>query len=343
MSAVRRLGRGGLLLLALLGLSGCGALTTLRGALGLDRGPAGPSPVFESEEFVVTVAARGDTPASLAARFLGDPAKAWMIEDYNGTAVLSPGREVVIPRQPWNPAGVEGDGYQLVPILVYHQIAPETRGRLVIGARTFEEQMRYLKTRGYRVVSLADFYEFLGLRRQLPRNAVVLSFDDGYRSFLQYAYPVLRELGFTATLFVYTDYVGVGRNALGWADLQRLVREGFDVQAHSKSHGDLRRRQGESDAEYARRMQAELDEPQALMERHLGRRPRFLAYPYGLYDDELLGRAREHGYVAAFGVRREGNPVFVPPLRAHRSQVYGEMTLEEFARTLSVFQRERLR
>src|SRR5262249_48806231 len=229
--------------------------------------------VFESNDFVVTFARIGETTESLAARFLGDAGKAWMIEDYGGTKLLTPGQEVVIPKHAWNPAGIDAQGYQLVPVLVYHNIGPETKGRLVIAARTFEEQMRYLKARGYRVVNLSELQEFFAGRRQLPRNAVALTFDDGYRSFLQYAYPVLKELGFPATLFVYTDYVGAGRNALSWPELARLASEGFDVQAHSKTHGDLRRRRDESAADYARRMQVELGEPPVLFERHLGRRP----------------------------------------------------------------------
>jgi peptidoglycan/xylan/chitin deacetylase (PgdA/CDA1 family) len=324
----------------LLGLSSCAVL----------RPPAPPPPappagadVFESEDFVVTFARPGDTPESLAARFLGDAGQAWMIQDYNGTGRLVPGQEVVIPRRAWNPAGVEPTGYQLVPVLVYHQITTELRGRVVVSPEAFEEQMRYLRARGFRVVTLSALVEFLARGRQLPRNAVVLTFDDGYRSFLDHAYPVLKELGFPATLFVYTDYVGTGRQALGWSDLEQLAREGFDVQAHSKTHGDLRRRRTESDVEYASRMQAELGEPQALFERHLGRRARLLAYPYGSHDEAVVAKVREYGYEAAFSVRREGNAVFLSPWRLHRSQVYGDMTLEEFARNLAVFGAESLR
>jgi peptidoglycan/xylan/chitin deacetylase (PgdA/CDA1 family) len=326
-----------------------GAIAALPGCGVIRPGGAAPAtagaavPVFESDEFVVTFVRPGDTTEGLAARFLGDAGKAWMIEDYNGTGRLIPGKEVVIPKQLWNRAGVDPQGYQLVPVLVYHNIGPETKGRLVIAARTFEEQMRYLKARGCRVVGLSELYEFFAGKRQLPRNAVALTFDDGYRSFVQYAAPVLKELGFRATLFVYTDYVGAGRNALSWPELGQLAREGFDIQAHSKTHEDLRRRRDEPAADYARRMQAELGEPQALIERHLGRRPLLLAYPFGYYDDDLLQKVREFGYVAAFTVRRQGNPAFVGPYWANRSQIYGEMTLEEFARNLSVFSLEPIR
>jgi peptidoglycan/xylan/chitin deacetylase (PgdA/CDA1 family) len=304
---------------------------------------AGPAPlpeIFESDEFIVTFAKAGETAERLAEKLLGDPTKAWVIEDYNGTASFSPGQEVVIPKRSWNLAAVDPSGYQIVPVLVYHNIGPEAKGRLVLAAQTFEEQMRYLKAQGYRVVSLSELYDFMSFKRQLPRRAVVITFDDGYKSFLQYAYPLLKELGFMATLFVYTDYVGAGRNALSWEDLRRLALEGFDVQAHSKTHGDLRRKPGESDEEYGRRMQLELGYPQTLFQRYLGRSARILAYPYGYHDESLMQRAREFGYTAAFTVRREGNPAFVYPLRAHRSQIYADMSLADFVKNLTIFSQE---
>src|SRR5205814_1039322 len=113
--------------------------------------------------------------------------------------------------------------------------------RLVLGVDAFAEQMQYLKREGYRVVSLADFVDWVDGKRQLPKRSVVLTFDDGYHAFRDHAYPVLKPLGFSATLFVYTDYVGASRNAMSWEELKGLVAEGFDVQAHSKTHGDLRR------------------------------------------------------------------------------------------------------
>jgi peptidoglycan/xylan/chitin deacetylase (PgdA/CDA1 family) len=328
------------LALAVLVLGGCATL-----GLGSTGGKSGAAVVGESDDFIVVVAARdGETAEALARTHLGDPAKAWMIEDFNGGArTFKAGKRVVIPKRPWNVAGVDPTGYQLVPILVYHNLGPQSKGRLVLSADAFAEQMRYLKREGYRVVSLTEFVEWLQLKRQLPRKSVVLTFDDGYQSFREYAYPVLKKLGFPATLFVYTDYVGTGRNALTWEQLKSLAAEGFDVQAHSKTHGDLRRAAGETDAQYAKRMQDELADPPRLFQRQMGRAVQFLAYPYGRVDDDLLARVREQGYVAAFTVRRESNPSFVRPLQISRSQVYSEMTLEQFARNLNLFHQENLR
>jgi peptidoglycan/xylan/chitin deacetylase (PgdA/CDA1 family) len=315
-------------------------------APGGDAAPARPGPrpaAYQSEDFVVTFAQPGDTPEALAARYLGGADKAWMVEDYTGLRAFSPGQEVVIPRRPWNPTGVTPGGYQIVPILTYHNLAEQAKGRLVLAAAGFREQMRYLKTNGYRVVSLADFVEFIRLDRQLPQKAVVLTFDDGYRAFKDLAHPVLKELGFTATLFIYTDWVGAGRGALSWSDLRELAAEGFDIQAHTKTHADLRRALGETEAQYARRLQMELEQPQELFGKNLGRRSQVLAYPYGRWEEGLLPKVKEHGYIAAFSVRRQGNASFVRPLAAHRSQIYSEMTLDDFVKNLNVFQEENLR
>jgi peptidoglycan/xylan/chitin deacetylase (PgdA/CDA1 family) len=291
---------------------------------------------FESADFIVALARSGDTARSLAGRHLGDPGKAWMIEEYAGAATFAEGQQVVIPKHDWNPVGVYPSGYQLVPVLVYHDIGRERKGRLRIAVRMLEEQLRHLHAEGFRTISIADFIEFNAGRRQLPRKSVLLAFDDGYRSFVQFALPMLKELGFRATLFVYTDYIGAGANALTWRELRDLAADGFDVQAHSKTHHDLVHKAGESDADYAKRIEVELGVPLALFRRHLGRGSETLAYPYGTTDDELVERVAKHGYVAAFTVRREANPAFAFPRKLSREQIYADMTFQQFARSLTV-------
>ncbi len=306
-------------------------------------GPVEPLPeAFESDDFVIVLAKTGDTAEGLARRYLGDPAKAWMVEDYNGTATFTPGREVVIPKRPWNPAGVEARGYQLVPILCYHNLGPQTRGRLLMSASAFEEQMRYLKREGYHVITLRQFIEFASLKQQLPRKTVVLTFDDGWKSFKEYAYPILKELGYPATLFIYTDFIGA-RIAMSWPELKELAQEGFDIQAHSKTHDDMRKKANESEEDYNRRMQAELVQPLAIFQQRIGQPVRILAYPYGSHDEGVVKRVREAGYLAALDVRRQGNPSFTPILTIHRAQIYSEMNMDDFIRNLTVFSEEPIR
>jgi peptidoglycan/xylan/chitin deacetylase (PgdA/CDA1 family)/nucleoid-associated protein YgaU len=300
-------------------------------------GAAKEPDVFESQHFIVTIAKAGDTLEALATRHLGDPKKKWMIEDFTGARMFSEGQEVVIPKHDWNPVGVFPWGYQLVPVLVYHNISAQEKGRLSIAVRNFEAQMRQLHAEGFQTVSLADFLAFTAGRRQLPRRSVLLTFDDGYKSFVQYARPTLKDYGFGATLFVYSDFIGAG-SGLSWQDLRALSEQGYDVQAHSKSHANLRRKDGESEAAYAKRIEAELGYPLTLFKKYLGRSSESLAYPYGEVDDELLGYIAKYGYTAAFTVRRQSNAAFVSPLKISRSQIYAEMTAQDFAKNLAVFQ-----
>jgi peptidoglycan/xylan/chitin deacetylase (PgdA/CDA1 family)/nucleoid-associated protein YgaU len=298
--------------------------------------------VFESREFIVTVAKAGDTPETLAARHLGDPKKRWMIEDYMGVRTFSEGQEVVIPKLEWNPVGVFPWGYQLVPILVYHNISAQDQGKLSIASKTFDAQIKQLHADGFYTLSLTDFAAFTAGRRQLPRRSVLLTFDDGYKSFVQYARPILKDYGFGATLFVYSDFIGAG-SALSWQELRSLSEQGFDVQAHSKTHGNLRRKEGESEAAYAKRIEAELAFPLTLYKKNLPRPVDALAYPYGEMDDDLIPYVVKYGYSVAFTVRRQSNAAFVSPLKISRSQIYSEMTMKDFTKNLIVFQEEEVR
>jgi peptidoglycan/xylan/chitin deacetylase (PgdA/CDA1 family)/nucleoid-associated protein YgaU len=298
--------------------------------------------VFESREFIVTVVKAGDTPETLAARHLGDPKKRWMIEDYMGVRTFSEGQEVVIPKLEWNPVGVFPWGYQLVPILVYHNISAQDQGKLSIASKTFDAQIKQLHADGFDTLSLADFVAFTAGRRQLPRRSVLLTFDDGYKSFVQYARPILKDYGFGATLFVYSDFIGAG-SALSWQELRSLSEQGFDVQAHSKTHGNLRRKEGESEAAYAKRIEAELAFPLTLYKKNLPRPVDALAYPYGEMDDDLVPYVVKYGYTVAFTVRRQSNAAFVSPLKISRSQIYSEMTMKDFTKNLIVFQEEEVR
>ena len=195
---------------------------------------------FESPDFIVTVAKPGDTSESLATRYLGSPAKAWMIEEYVGARSFAPGDEVVIPRLEWNPPGVYPSGYQLVPVLVYHNIGAQRKGRLLIAASTFEEQMRYLKAEGYRAIRLEDFLAHLLQKRQLPKKSVMVTFDDGHKGFLQYAHPLLKELGFPAVLFIQSDQIAQRPNA-SVAVVARAARAGEGQRRGAASLEDARR------------------------------------------------------------------------------------------------------
>ena len=180
-------------------------------------------------DFTVVRPTEDDTFHNLAARYLGDPEKGWLIARYNGIKSIEPGKLLVVPSVPLYRGGLDSQGFQTVPILTYHKFSNGSSNRMTVKTEEFERQMRYLKENGYRTVGLDQLLDFMEFKSSLPDKAVVITIDDGWRSAYQIAYPILKEYGFKAVLFLYTDFVGGGK-ALNWDQVEEMSRNGFEIQ-----------------------------------------------------------------------------------------------------------------
>lgn len=298
---------------------------------------------FQTEEVAVYVVKKGDRLSELARHFYGDPNKDWMIEEANESVALKPGQVLVIPLRPTNPGGLSGKGYQVVPILSYHHFSAECSNTLCIPIDEFSKQMSFLKKEGYRPVTMEQVLKFINYQEPLPKKAVAITIDDGYRSVYELVYPIMRRHNFRATLFIYTAFIGNSPNALTWEQLRELSEAGFEVEAHTISHTDLtRKRKGESEAAYLKRVRRELAEPRELIGKHLGREPIWLAYPYGRLNELVIAMAIEAGYRGGVTVTRRANPFFTDPFRLGRNQVMNPAQGRSFDQMLKVFRGEKL-
>lgn len=197
----------------------------------------------------------------------------------------------------------------MLRILMYHALVPcpaPPLARVHVAAAEFNAQMAWLAASGLPVRPLSEALAAL----PAGRPAVALTFDDGYRSQLRVAAPVLAQYGFVATLFVTTgavgqpDYAGqpgfaasapAGDPPLTWAELRQLQAQGWRIEAHGHSHRPLA---GRPAAEQA----AELRQSRAAVAAHLGRVPELFAFPYGSYDRRTLTALGPAGYRAACAV-----------------------------------------
>lgn len=306
----------------------------------------GPSQsvIADTRDFTIIRSGNGDTYASLAAEYLGDAAAAPVLQDINGRR-LSPGGLLVVPKRPINPSGVEANGYQVVPILCYHQFKRgRTKNRMQVSGAAFEAQMRYLKDNAYRVITLGELEGFLNGKRQIPKRAVVVTIDDGYRSTYEIAYPILRRLGLRATLFVYTDFVGGGLS-LTWDQMREMRQSGvIDIQSHSKSHTSLSPNGSEKPGSaYSRRVEKEIDIPHRIFAEKFGAANRHFAYPYGDTSEEAITLLQRRSYTLAATVQRGANASFTHPLLLRRNMVYSDHGLKDLRRFLKVFTSANLR
>ncbi len=100
-----------------------------------------------------------------------------------------------------------------VPILTYHRVTATGNnypfdGNLISASpKTFYQQMKYISS-NYHPVSMAEFIEAVDGNKTLPKNAVMVTFDDGFEDNYTNAYPILKEFNIPATFFVATDYIG---------------------------------------------------------------------------------------------------------------------------------------
>jgi len=197
------------------------------------------------------------------------------------------------------------------PVLCYHRIGgPLELGVTRVGRSVFARQMTALARAGWRTLSLDEF-----VHRRTAHGAqrtFLLTFDDGYASLADYAYPVLADLGFTATTFLITDYVGKANTwdvrytwnrlqHLSWPEIERWQGRGLEFSSHGATHRRLTWLDNAA-------VEAELQGSREVLTARLGTNAgRAIAYPFGAVDKRVLGHARSAGYELGFaGVKGNG-------------------------------------
>lgn len=294
--------------------------------------------LFRSEDFAVYQLNGSESSADLAARFLNDRKKAWLIEEANPKNHFRSGEAVVIPLKDLNKGGLSAEGYQTVPILTYHRFADHCSSPLCMPERVFDTQMRYLKENGYHVITPDDLLHFIEYRQRLPKKSVMITMDDGYHSTYAIGYPILEKYGFKATLAIYTSFVGVSRMAVTWEELRKLKAEGYTIASHTISHSDLTQpKKGETEEAFIRRIYQELQGSKEILDNRLQQDTFVVVYPFGRYDKRVMNLAQKAGYKIAMSVKRGGNPFFSNPYSLKRDQVL-KRDMQTFISRLKTFE-----
>lgn len=222
-------------------------------------------------------------------------------------------------------------------VLCYHIVESPQDPRMEISREQFRQQMNYLAVTGYNVIPLRHLYEYVsGKRSTLPKNAVVITFDDGWKSAYTEVFPEMQRLHFPFTIFLYPQIIGQTSHALSWREVKKMSDAGVDVQSHTYSHAWLTRRRHTSldDKAYGAWLQRELGDSKKILERETGRPVTFIAYPYGDYDKSVAAASAQAGYLAGltcdFGPVRRGSD----PLKMRRFAIEKSMDFAMFRRLL---------
>jgi len=292
---------------------------------------------FKSDTHIICTLSKDMSPSLLAKEFLDDPDKAWMIEDANETARYHAGESIIIPLTIDNKAGLYKHGYQIVPILCYHRFAEDCTSQLCMPEDVFASQMKYLKDHHYRVISMEMLLEYLQYKKAVPKRSVVITIDDGYKSVYTIAYPILKQYEFTASLFIYTDFVA-GGSALTWQQIREMKDAGFEVGSHSLSHADLAvKKPTENEKDYILRITREIVRSKEILDKKLDQDTTLFAFPFGSTSQQVINICKKTGYKASLTVVRGGNPFFMNPFLLHRDQILSREQ-SKFIRRLNTLQ-----
>ena len=192
-----------------------------------------------------------------------------------------------------------------IPILCYHNFNPTVPGSMNMTPQKFESQLKWLKENGFTVIPLKQAVEYLnGTRASLPAKSVVITADDGWQSVYKYMFPLIRKYNIPVTLFIYPETISKGKNAMTWDELKELQQTGlFDIQGHTYSHPNFKQAKKRlSTTAYEKFVTAELVNSKKILEEKLNSNVTLLAWPFGIYNDDLEQQAKKAGYIMAFSI-----------------------------------------
>jgi len=194
-----------------------------------------------------------------------------------------------------------------LPVLMYHHIADEVTNDMIVSPETFEKHMKAIWDNGYTAVTIDEVTDYIERGKNLPEKSVMITFDDGYMSNYEYAYPILEKYGLNAVIFavgetygkdVYPDTDKKIYPHFGEKERNEMEKSGvIDVQSHGYAmHQNPDYKEGvayenmlklpdESDEEYVLRLKNDWEKWSKLMKKS----PIAVAFPYGKSD--LLAQA----------------------------------------------------
>lgn len=287
----------------------------------------------------------GDSFESLARKHAGSEDMAWRIKEFNNTRSLAVGEQIIIPRTPFRPGGLTAQGYQLMPVLSYHNFSKgRSNNKLEVSAKLFRSQLQYLKRNNYHVITMEQLLEFIEFG-QVPEKSIVITIDDGWKATYDIAYPILKEFGYSATLFIPTEFIDSGHKlAMTWDQLRQMVSDNtIDIQCHTKSHRDLSTlAKNETFESYIKAVEQDIQGSKQRIYNQLGKEVSSLAYPFGKTNPLVIAIVKKHGYKTAFTVKRKSNPFYKQNFLLTRAMVFGTHSLSAFAKYLKYFERSRI-
>lgn len=216
----------------------------------------------------------------------------------------------------------DSNGYATV--FIFHRFGDNRYPTTSVSMEDFRREMFYLKKNRYNVISLKKLYQLIEKKKPIPPKTVVITIDDGYKTTMK-AYRILKEMNFPFTVFLYMEAVDSYPDFLTKEQIKELESSGFvDFENHLYSHPNLAKwRLKLTKKEYIEKLTKEKELSERKFEKLFGRKPEFLAFPYGNYDKISVKFFKDSGYKLLMTQDRgnyNGKGILVPRMAVVGSQ-----------------------
>lgn len=194
-----------------------------------------------------------------------------------------------------------------VPILLYHRFGATVADGMTITTPVFESQMKYLHDNKYTVIPLRQLVDYYRGKAPAPKpKSVVIVEDDAHKSVYSDMLPVIKKYRYPVTIFTYPSAISNAKYAMTWDQMRELTKTGlFDIQSHTYWHPNFKKeRKKLSQTALDALVATQLKKSKTRLETEMGTKVDMLAWPFGIYDDYLIRKATESGYVATFTIER---------------------------------------
>ena len=224
------------------------------------------------------------------------------------------------------------EDYIEVPIIMYHSILKDSSrsNKYTITPTVLEEDLKYIKDKGYTTVTIADLISYVYDDKPLPEKPIVLTFDDGHYNNYGYLFPLLEKYDMKAVIsivgsytdkFTKTDEANLNYSYLRWKDIKELMDTGrIEFQNHTYNlHSNTGKRigtkkiKGETDEHYKNVLEEDILKLQQEFKENTNYIPQCFTYPFGGISNASLDIIKELGFKASLSCEQGINKLTKNP------------------------------
>ena len=181
----------------------------------------------------------------------------------------------------------------MTEILTYHNISNNRQDPFSTSFSFFKSEMQWLFDKGYRGISLREFY--INIKQ---KNVFILTFDDGYKDFFDCAMPLLNSLNFSGTIFLVSELIedisywrrkDLRSELLDWGEINEIVKAGYEIGSHGLCHSNF------SDL-VRKALKREIIGSKKLIEEKIEIPVISFSYPWNICNKQILKIGKKAGY-----------------------------------------------